>query len=80
MDRLLTVKEAGELLQLNIFSVYEMARNGVLPSVRLGRAIRFRPEALDAWLASGGVISRAPTAEQTASPYNKRRTPRRTAR
>jgi excisionase family DNA binding protein len=52
---LLTVKEAGDILRLNIFSVYAMARDGRLPTLRLGRRIRFRPEELEAWLAAGGT-------------------------
>ena len=54
MDRFLTVREAGDILRLSIFSVYEMVRDGRLPAVRVGRAIRFRPETLEAWFAAGG--------------------------
>lgn len=57
MNRLLTAKEAGHILRLNVFTVYDMARDGRLPTVRLGRGIRFRPEDLEAWLAAGGSCS-----------------------
>jgi excisionase family DNA binding protein len=80
MDRLLTVKEGGDLLRLNIFSVYEMARNGCIPSVRLGRAVRFRPEALEAWLASGGNTSRSASADLSTIPARKRTDPIRRVR
>jgi excisionase family DNA binding protein len=80
MDRLLTVKEASDLLRLNIFSVYEMARNGILPSVRFGRAIRFRPDALDAWTGAGGVASRSPAVEQQEHMGSQRKPRRRSSR
>jgi excisionase family DNA binding protein len=54
LSQLLTAKEAGHILRLNVFSVYEMARDGRLPTVHIGRGIRFRPEDLEAWLAAGG--------------------------
>lgn len=33
---------------------YELARLGILPSVRLGRQVRFIPEQVDQWLEAGG--------------------------
>ncbi|MBA4157651.1 MAG: helix-turn-helix domain-containing protein [Gemmatimonadetes bacterium] len=34
--------------------VYEMARENLLPCVRLGRALAFDPGAIDRWIAGGG--------------------------
>ena len=33
---------------------YELARQGILPHVRLGRQVRFVPEQVEAWIADGG--------------------------
>ena len=41
-ERLLDVKEVGELLSINPFSVYRMALKGQLKSVKLGKLRRFR--------------------------------------
>ena len=39
-DKLLTVKETAELLQLNSLTVYEYIRKGTLNAVKLGRYYR----------------------------------------
>jgi len=46
--RLLTVPEAAELLQLSIRQIRRLIDDGRLPAIRLGRAVRLRPEALAA--------------------------------
>lgn len=43
--------ELAALLQISQSAVYDFARRGILPSVRIGRAVRFRPDAIDRWLA-----------------------------
>ncbi|MCC7018567.1 MAG: helix-turn-helix domain-containing protein [Ardenticatenales bacterium] len=48
---LLTVKDVQELTQLGRTTVYALIRTGELPTVRFGRLIRVRREALDTWLA-----------------------------
>ncbi len=47
---LLTVKDVQELTQLGRTLVYELIRTGALPTVRFGRVIRVRREALETWL------------------------------
>jgi len=47
---LLTVKDVQELTQLGRTMVYELIRTGALPTVRFGRVIRVRREALETWL------------------------------
>jgi excisionase family DNA binding protein len=50
-DRLLAAADVAELLGVRERFVYALARRGELPTVRLGdRYVRFRPEALWAWL------------------------------
>lgn len=51
-DRLLTVDEAAEILQVSADLVRRWAQRDQIPSVRLGhRTLRFRRSSLDAWIA-----------------------------
>jgi len=54
MDRLLKVKEVAELFNISADRVYTLAREGIIPSVRLGRQLRFSTTALDKFIAEGG--------------------------
>jgi excisionase family DNA binding protein len=49
-DRLLTAAEIAELLAVPESWVREHTRNGSLPRVQLGRYVRYRREAVLAWL------------------------------
>ena len=51
---MLTVQEVAELLRVPRSRAYELARQGLIPTVRLGRQIRFEEEALRQWIADGG--------------------------
>jgi excisionase family DNA binding protein len=46
--------ETGKFLGIQPQRVYEMARKGILPVVRLGRQIRFDQDQLDKWIGEGG--------------------------
>lgn len=50
MESLLTAREAARLLRINRFLVYQLAREGELPVVRINRLVRFRPEDLRDWV------------------------------
>jgi excisionase family DNA binding protein len=52
--RLRNVKEVAERLDLSLQRVYELARGGILPVVRLGRQIRVDEGRLIAWINDGG--------------------------
>jgi excisionase family DNA binding protein len=54
LERLLTVPEVARLLGLAPSRVYDLAREKVLPAVRLGRQIRFSLDALRAFIDGGG--------------------------
>ena len=49
--RLLTAEEVAELLRLPVSTVYDLARTGRLPHLRIGRALRFSQSDLEAHLA-----------------------------
>jgi len=54
--QLITAKEASEILNIRLPRLYELTRQRLIPSVRLGeRAIRFDEAALREWIERGGV-------------------------
>lgn len=50
-DRLLTAKEVAARWQVREQHVYTLAREGDVPHVRVGRYVRFRLPAIEAWEA-----------------------------
>ena len=34
--------------------IYELARAGLIPAVRIGRRYKFDPSAVEAWISNGG--------------------------
>ncbi len=50
--KVLLAGEVAELLKVPVPRVYELARDGRIPHVRIGRQVRFRQEAMEAWLAA----------------------------
>ena len=60
LPRLLTAGEVCDLFEsIGRDRLYQLARRGEIPTVRLGRAYRFTLPALTAWLEAGGTASRA---------------------
>ena len=47
-QKLLKVAEAADVLSVSPFTLYTWARSGRVPVVKLGKALRFRPEDLAA--------------------------------
>ena len=64
--RFLTAKEVSMLLQIPLARVYELARLNVIPTVRMGRQVRFNEDALREWASRGGSIEGSKT-ETTAA-------------
>ena len=50
---LLTAAEVAEMLSVSLRSVRRLIKDGKLPIVRVGRAVRIRPEALEALIEGG---------------------------
>jgi excisionase family DNA binding protein len=50
-EKLLTAEEVADRLGVGVKSVWAQARAGTIPHVRLGRYRRFRPEAIERWIA-----------------------------
>ena len=59
LPKLVTADEVSESLGLSRWRVYELAREGIIPHVRIGRSMRFDEAKIRAWLEAGG--SRAHT-------------------
>jgi excisionase family DNA binding protein len=51
-NRLLTGDEVAERLQVSLSFAYIMMQRGDIPTVRLGRAVRVRPEDLEEFIRS----------------------------
>jgi excisionase family DNA binding protein len=54
---LIDVADAAALLGVKPRLAYDLARRGLIPSVRLGRLVRFSPMELDRFIKSGGRIA-----------------------
>lgn len=50
--RLLTARDVAALLCVPVSTIYELTRSGRLPCLRIGRAVRFSKEDLEAHLAA----------------------------
>jgi len=48
------VDEVAALLRLPVSTVYAAARRGLLPTIHVGKRLRFDPAALRDWAARGG--------------------------
>lgn len=55
MLEILNVDDVAKLLKMEKFQVYRYTREGVLPAVRIGRALRFSRVAIDEWIKRGGT-------------------------
>lgn len=53
--RLLSAREAAEVLSVPLARLYELVRENRLPAVRIGRSVRVHPRTLDAWIEAGGT-------------------------
>lgn len=60
MENLMTAKQAAEVLNIHRYRLYRLVRDEMVPVVRIGRALRFRPEELDAWLRHHSARQKAP--------------------
>lgn len=50
-DPLLTAEEMAEVLRLPVSTIYDLARTGRLPPLKIGRALRFSRRDLEVHLA-----------------------------
>lgn len=58
-DRLLTAGDVAELMRVTRSWVYAETRKNAMPHLRLGRYVRYRRSAIEAWMCT---IERGPAA------------------
>ena len=78
VKRLLRADEVARVLAISPWRVYDLARRRLLPAVRIGRSIRFDPDAIAQLVEGGGFAlgasadvaneHRAPSPEAAAKP------------
>ncbi|EGD51730.1 DNA binding domain protein, excisionase family [Thermoanaerobacter ethanolicus JW 200] len=52
--KLLKLSDVAEILDIKIDRIYALARQGIIPVVRIGRQLRVDPEKLQEWIEQGG--------------------------
>jgi DNA adenine methylase len=67
MDKLLTIKDVAEYLQMSKEKVYKLAQQGKIPVSRIENQWRFRLKKVDAWLEANEMGSIAVTAQEVAA-------------
>ena len=55
MKEILTPIEAGEYLNLHARTIHRLAKNGLIPALKVGRRWRFKKAALEEWLLCGNT-------------------------
>ena len=55
-DKLLTVEEASRFLSVNVMSIYRLAKKKVIPSLHIGKLLRFRMADLEKFI-EGQVVN-----------------------
>jgi excisionase family DNA binding protein len=61
MQKLLTVEEIADYLQVKPSTIYQWTHQGFIPHVKLGNRIRFRLSQVDRWIekrASNGRLAK----------------------
>ena len=53
-DRLIDVRELSRILNVPVSWLYERTRKGAIPSIRVGKYVRFNPQEVLAFLRSNG--------------------------
>jgi excisionase family DNA binding protein len=57
MKEIMIPHEAAEYLNLNVRTIYRLAKNGKLPRHKVGRSWRFKKDFLDKWLSMREIPS-----------------------
>ena len=52
--KLVGAQDVAEMLDVSVQRVYDLARQNLLPHVRLGRIVKFDLDRIEQWIADGG--------------------------
>jgi excisionase family DNA binding protein len=55
-ERMLTLREVSDYLNVNPATVRRLVRTGQLRAIRVGRDMRFEVRVVDQWVAAGGSV------------------------
>lgn len=55
--RLVNVEYPKERLDEPEWRIYELCRKGIIPHVRIGRRVKFDPQAIEDWIRQGGAAA-----------------------
>jgi excisionase family DNA binding protein len=55
----LTCRQLAERLQVSPRTVQKLAHDGEIPAARVGKQLRFRPDAVESWLQQSGPQEKA---------------------
>jgi len=66
--KLYDAQAVADRLSVRLHRVYQLAREGAIPVVRIGRTMRFEPDAVERWIAQGGTGEKVPDRCREASP------------
>lgn len=55
IPELLTIEAVAGILNVKVARAYELARTGLIPTVKLGRQVRVEKSRLIAWIEDGGA-------------------------
>lgn len=58
MERLLTVDQIAEWLQVKPRTIYQWVHEGYIPVIKLGTLVRFDPTSVAAWIKQREVVGR----------------------
>lgn len=65
--KLLTAQDVSIILRVTPHRIYQMARQGVIPAIRVGRCLRVDEAKLQAWLDEGGFCLKADSEPHVAA-------------
>ncbi len=51
MSSLLNAKQAAKLLNINIFTLYSLSRRKAIPTIKIGKLVRYDQDDLETWLS-----------------------------
>lgn len=50
MSSLLNAKQAAKLLNINVFTLYSLSRRKTIPTIKIGKLVRYDQNDLETWL------------------------------
>jgi len=71
MEKLLNIEELSNLLGVEVSTLYIWTHRKTIPFIKVGRLIRFKESAIQAWLQQKTVQPGQPKSEETTKPNKK---------